>query len=93
MVGSWRLGDITYKETVIHVVRLMHVTHEERWLDLSLRNLARDRLRRVEERFVGVDRSGLKASKFQSYSNLDKPSTFVTSFVEKYPFATEQLCA
>ena len=87
------LGDITYKETVLHVVRLMYVTHEERWLDLSLRNLAGDRLRRVEERFAGVDRSGPKASKLQYYSNLDKPSTFVTNFVEKYPLATEQLCA
>ena len=58
------LGDMTYKGTVLRVVRLMYVTHKERWLDLSLRNLAGDCLRRVEERFAGVDRSGPKASKF-----------------------------
>jgi enoyl reductase-like protein len=66
---------------------------EERWLDLSLRNLAGDRLRGVEERFAGMNGSGPKASKLQSYSSLDKPPTFVTSFFEKYPLVTEQLLA
>jgi fatty acid synthase subunit alpha len=87
------LGDMTYEETVLRLVRLMYVTHEDRWLDLSLRNLAADWLRRVEERFAGVNGSGPKASKLQSYSSLDKPSTFVTSFFEKYTLATEQLLA
>ena len=71
----------------------MYVTHEEPWLDLSLRNLAGDWLRCVEERFADVNISGPKASKLQSYSSLDKPSTFVTSFFEKYPLATVQLLA
>jgi enoyl reductase-like protein len=87
------LGDMTYEETVLRLVRLVYVTHEDRWLDLSLRNLAGDWLRCVEERFAGVNGSGAKASKLQSYSSLDKPSTFVTSFFEKYPLATEQLLA
>jgi enoyl reductase-like protein len=56
------LGDMTYEEIVLHLVRLMFVTHEDRWLDLSLRNLAGDWLRRVEERFAGVNGSGPKAS-------------------------------
>ncbi len=63
----------------------MYVTHEDRWLDLSLRNPAGDWLRRVEERFAGMNNSGPKASKLQFYRSLDKPSTFVTSFFEKYP--------
>jgi enoyl reductase-like protein len=67
--------------------------HEDRWLDLSLPNLAGDWMRRIEERFAGVNGSGPKASKLQSYSSLDKPSTFVTSFFEKYPLATGQLLA
>jgi fatty acid synthase subunit alpha len=87
------LGDMTYEETLLRLVRLMYVTHEDRWLDLSLRNLVGDWLHRVEERFTGVNGSGPKASKLQSYSSLDKPSTFVTSFFEKYPLATEQLLA
>ena len=50
-------------------------------------------MRRVEERFASVNGSGPKASKLQSYSSLDKPSTFVTSFFEKYSLATKQLLA
>jgi enoyl reductase-like protein len=73
--------------------RRAEVSHEECWLDLSLRILAGDWLRRVEERFAGVNDSGLKALELQSYSSLDKPSMFVTSFLERYPLATEQLLA
>lgn len=35
----------------------------------------------------------LKASFLQSYTSLDKPSVFVTSFFKKYPLAKEQLLA
>jgi enoyl reductase-like protein len=87
------LGDMTYEETVLRLVRLMYVAHEDRWLDLSLRNLTGDWLRRVEERFAGVNGGGPKASELQAYSSLDKPSLFITSFFEKYPLAKEQLLA
>ncbi|KAF8271214.1 fatty acid synthase [Lactarius quietus] len=87
------LGDMTYEETVLRLVRLMYVAHEERWLDLSLRNLTGDWLRRVEERFAGVNGGGPKASILQSYSSLDKPSAFVSTFFEKYLVAKEQLLA
>jgi len=53
---------VAYEEIVLRLVRLMYATHEDRWLDLSLRNLAGDWLRRVEERFAGVNGSGPKAS-------------------------------
>jgi enoyl reductase-like protein len=39
------LGDMTYKETIFRLIRLMYVAHEDRWLDLSLRNLKGDWLR------------------------------------------------
>jgi fatty acid synthase subunit alpha len=87
------LGDLTYEETVLRLVHLMYVAHEDHWLDLSLRNLTGDWLRRVEERFAGVNGGGPRASELQSYSSLDKPSSFVTSFFEKYPLAKEQLLA
>jgi fatty acid synthase subunit alpha len=87
------LGDMTYEETVLRLVRLMYVAHEDRWLDLSLRNLTGDWLRRVEERFAGVNGGGPKASIIQSYSSLDKPAAFVSTFFEKYPVAKEQLLA
>ncbi|KAF7307485.1 Fatty acid synthase [Mycena indigotica] len=33
------LGEMTYEETVLRMVRLMFVAHEHRWVDVSLRNL------------------------------------------------------
>ena len=84
------LGDMTYEEIVLHLVCLMYVTHEDCWLDLSLRNLTGDWLCHVEECFASMNGSGPKASKLQSYSSLDKPSMFITNFFEKYPLVTEQ---
>jgi enoyl reductase-like protein len=36
------LGDMTYEEVVLRMIRLMFVAHEERWIDVSLRNLTGD---------------------------------------------------
>ena len=47
----------------------------------------------IKECFASVNSSGPKASKLQSYSSLDKPSMFVTSFFEKFSLATKQLLA
>ncbi|EKM78079.1 hypothetical protein AGABI1DRAFT_61049 [Agaricus bisporus var. burnettii JB137-S8] len=87
------LGDMTYEETVLRLVRLMYVSKQKRWIDRSLRNLTGDWLRRVEERFAGVNTTGNKPSLLQSYASLDDPSAFVESFFEAYPLATEQLLA
>jgi fatty acid synthase subunit alpha len=87
------LGDMTYEETVLRLVRLMFVSKQKRWIDKSLRNLTGDWLRRVEERFAGVNNTGNKASLLQSYVSLDDPLTFVESFFKAYPLATEQLLA
>ncbi|KAI0360181.1 fatty acid synthase [Trametes cingulata] len=87
------IADMTYEEVVLRMVRLMYVAHQERWIDLSLRNLTGDWLRRVEERFAGVNGHGEKPSILQSYSSLDKPEAFVEEFFKTYPAATEQLLA
>lgn len=87
------LGDMTYEETVLRMVKLMFVAHEKRWIDKSLRNLTGDWLRRVEERFAGVNGTGNKPSLLQSYSSLDDPLPFVETFFQAYPLATEQLLA
>jgi fatty acid synthase subunit beta len=87
------LDDMTYEETVLRMVRLMFVAHEKRWIDQSLRNLTGDWLRRVEERFAGVNGTGNKPSLLQSYTSLDDPAPFVESFFKTYPLATEQLLA
>ncbi|KAF8312438.1 fatty acid synthase, partial [Clavulina sp. PMI_390] len=86
------LGDMTYEETVIRLVRLMYVKHQSRWIDPSLRNLLGDWLRRVEERFAGVNGKP-KQSILQSYNALNDPEPFVTKFFETYPAACEQLLA
>ncbi|KAJ6477506.1 fatty acid synthase, partial [Mycena sanguinolenta] len=87
------LGDMTYEETMLRMVRLMFVAHEKRWVDISLRNLTGDWLRRIEERFAGVNEGGDKPSLLQSYSSLDDPLPFIESFLKAYPIATRQLLA
>ncbi|KAI0787467.1 fatty acid synthase [Fomes fomentarius] len=86
------IADMTYEEVVLRMVRLMYVSHQERWVDVSLRNLTGDWLRRVEERFAGL-KNGEKASILQSFSLLDKPAGFIEQFFKTYPAATEQLLA
>lgn len=87
------LGDMTYEETVLRMVRLMYVAHQSRWVDLSLRNLTGDWLRRIEERFAGVNGHGSKPSLIQSFTSLDDPAKFVESFFVTYTEATQQLLA
>src|ERR1700722_13921281 len=86
------LGDMTYEEVVLRMVRLMFVAHQKRWIDVSLRNLTGDWLRRVEERFAGVN-GAVKASVLQSFAILEAPLPFVEVFFQNYPLAKEQLLA
>jgi fatty acid synthase subunit alpha, fungi type len=37
---------MTYEEVILRMVRLMFVSHEKRWVDMSLRNLTGDWLKR-----------------------------------------------
>jgi len=71
----------------------MFVKHEKRWVDISLRNLTGDWLRRVEERFAGVYGSGSKPSILQSFTTVNDPLPFVDEFFKVYPLAKEQLLA
>ena len=73
------------------MIRLMFVSHQNRWVDLSLRNLTGDWLRRVEERFAGVNGGGQVPSVLQSFNSLDKPHAFVEGFFKEYPTGTTQL--
>lgn len=84
------LGDMTYEEVTLRMVRLMYVAHQSRWIDISLRNLLGDWLRRVEERFAGVEKT-VKPSILQSYTSLDEPQILLEKFFSAYSEATEQL--
>lgn len=87
------ISEMTYEEVALRMVRLMFVKHESRWVDQSLRNLTGDWLRRVEERFAGVNDGGKKPSLLQAFSSLDEPHNFVDKFFAEYPLAKEQLLA
>lgn len=87
------LNDMTYEETVLRLVRLMYVGHQKRWIDMSLRNMTGDWLRRVEERFAGVNGLETKPSLLQNFSSLDDPLPFIQNFFKNYPLATSQLLA
>ncbi|KAG0241381.1 3-oxoacyl-[acyl-carrier-protein] synthase [Mortierella sp. GBA43] len=81
------LQDMTYEEVVNRMIELLFIKHEERWIDLSHRNLLGDVLRRIEERFVG----GEKESIVQSFSQLDIPFDFAQEFINTYPLTKTQL--
>lgn len=83
------IGEMTYEEIVLRMIRLMYVSHEERWVDISLRNLTGDFCRRVEERFAGE----IRPSIIQSFLELKHPDEFVKKFFKTYPAACEQLVA
>lgn len=87
------LGTMTYEEITRRMVRLMYVAKQNRWVDVSLRNLVGDWLRRVEERFAGIDGNRTKESLIQSFSALDNPFPTVDSFFQSYPRAKTQLVA
>ncbi|OAX82726.1 hypothetical protein ACJ72_02921 [Emergomyces africanus] len=82
------LEDMTYTEVVHRMVDLMYVKHESRWIDESLKRLAGDFIRRVEERFTSVDG---QPSLLQNYSQLDTPYPAVDKILSAYPEAASQL--
>lgn len=87
------IAEMTYEEITRRMVRLMYVSKQSRWVDISLRNLVGDWLRRVEERFAGIDGHKSKESLIQSFSSLDKPDATIDSFFEHYQRASTQLVA
>ncbi|EEQ86107.1 beta subunit of fatty acid synthetase [Blastomyces dermatitidis] len=82
------LEDMTYAEVVHRMVDLMYVKHESRWIDDSLKRLAGDFIRRVEERFTSI---GGQPSLLQTYSQLDTPYPAVDNILNAYPEAASQL--
>jgi fatty acid synthase subunit beta len=79
---------MTYAEVVRRMVELMFVKHEKRWIDVSLKRLTGDFIRRIEERFTTVTGS---PSLLQNYSDLNDPSLTVERILDRYPAAKTQL--
>ncbi|TPX31149.1 hypothetical protein SmJEL517_g05464 [Synchytrium microbalum] len=80
------LHEMTYKEVADRMVELMYIRHQKRWLDVSLRNLTGDFLRRIEERFSLNE----APSMIQTNNELNEPDTFLAGFFEAFPPAAEQ---
>ncbi|KAL9936912.1 hypothetical protein V8E36_004147 [Tilletia maclaganii] len=88
------VAELTYEEVTRRMVRLLFVAHQARWIDASLQRLMGDWLRRVEERFAGIESGGRKLSMIQSYAVLDKePTAFLDCFFAEYADATTVLLA
>lgn len=82
------LEDMTYVDVVARLIDLLYVKKEDRWIDVTLRNLTGDFIRRLEERFTT---SSGKLSVLQSYSELDKPFAVLERVIAAYPEADAQL--
>ena len=82
------LEDMTYAEVVLRMVDLMYVRHQNRWIDVTLRNLTGDFIRRVEERFAA---GKTETSLLQSYHDLADPYPMVDQILNQYPEAKTQL--
>ncbi|KAF2687098.1 beta subunit of fatty acid synthase [Lentithecium fluviatile CBS 122367] len=81
------LEDMTYAEVVQRMVDLMYVKHQSRWIDLSLKRLTGDFIRRVEERFSKANSESL----IQTYEELSDPYPTIEKVFKAYPQASEQL--
>ncbi|ODV91402.1 hypothetical protein CANCADRAFT_32053 [Tortispora caseinolytica NRRL Y-17796] len=84
------LEDMTYAEVLKRLIELQYVVSEKRWIDVSLRNMTAEFIRRLEERFVGSSSSG-RPSIIQNNSQLDDPYSFIETVINAYPEAKDQL--
>lgn len=85
------LADMTYEEVTRRLLRLTYVQHQKRFVDASYVRLLGDWIRRVEERFAGIDDSQQqKLSVLQSYATLQEdPHAILNSFFAEYPSAKD----
>lgn len=82
------IEDMTYAEIIDRLVELMYVPKENRWIDVSLRNMTGKFIQRVEERLT---QTSDRLSSLQSFSQLEKPAEFLEKFYDAYPDARTQI--
>ncbi|EEB08935.2 fatty acid synthase beta subunit Fas1 [Schizosaccharomyces japonicus yFS275] len=82
------LAEMTYAEVLYRLIDLMYVTKDKRWIDITLRNMTGNYMRRVEERFTNV--TG-KTTIVEDFDVLSDPYTFADKFLTVYPEAKDQL--
>ncbi|CAK9441726.1 uncharacterized protein LODBEIA_P55940 [Lodderomyces beijingensis] len=87
--GVCDLQDMTYQEVANRLIELMYVDKSKRWIDVSLRNLFGDFLRRVEERFT-IEAN--RVSLIQNYAQLAQdPQSLTNDLFNQFKLAQTQL--
>ncbi|KAH3899970.1 probable Fatty acid synthase subunit beta [Saccharomycodes ludwigii] len=80
------ITDMTYEEVANRLVELMYIKSTSKWIDVTLRNMTGDFLRRVEERFT----KSKTLSVIQSFAALDEPKKVLDLVFSTYPAAKKQ---
>ncbi|KAJ2379959.1 fatty acid synthase alpha subunit Lsd1, partial [Coemansia sp. RSA 2611] len=81
------LEEMTYAEVANRLLEVLYITHQSRWIDITMRNLVGDYLLRLEERFSTSERAAL----LQSFSQISDPFAPVKSILDAYPECYTQL--
>ncbi|KAJ2307883.1 fatty acid synthase alpha subunit Lsd1, partial [Coemansia sp. RSA 2705] len=83
------LEEMTYAEVANRLVEVLYVTHQSRWIDVTMRNLVGDYLLRLEERFITAQGPAM----LQSFTQIDEPFAAVKAILDAYPECYSQLLA
>ncbi|KAJ2724547.1 fatty acid synthase alpha subunit Lsd1 [Coemansia sp. Benny D115] len=81
------LEDMTYAEVANRLLEVLYITHQSRWIDVTMRNLVGDYLLRLEERFSTAEKPAI----LQSFDQINTPFEQVQAIVDAYPESKTQL--
>ncbi|KAJ2630931.1 fatty acid synthase alpha subunit Lsd1 [Coemansia sp. RSA 1290] len=84
------LEEMTYAEVAQRLLQVLYISHQSRWIDVTMRNLVGDYLLRLEERFTTSQGPAI----LQSFTQLqDEPYKQVQAIIDAYPDCQTQLLA
>ncbi|PVU88844.1 hypothetical protein BB561_005677 [Smittium simulii] len=81
------LTEMTYSEVVYRLIELMYIKPKNKWIDVTLRNMLGDFLRRIDERFSKNEHGML----LQSYDQIENPYAVSKRILDTYPESYEQV--
>ncbi|KAJ2842551.1 fatty acid synthase alpha subunit Lsd1, partial [Coemansia brasiliensis] len=84
------LEEMTYAEVAQRLLQVLYISHQSRWIDVTMRNLVGDYLLRLEERFTSSEGPAI----LQSFTQLqEEPYKQVQTIIDAYPDCQTQLLA
>ncbi|PIA16745.1 fatty acid synthase [Coemansia reversa NRRL 1564] len=83
------LEEMTYAEVANRLVEVLYVSHQSRWIDVTMRNLVGDYLLRLEERFANAEGPAI----LQSFEQINSPYDQIAAILDAYPDCHSQLLA